>query len=61
MLIKHLSAGFAAVFGAPITGYMFIGLVSILAGAANTPIGASIMVVELFGPRIEPYATVACD
>jgi H+/Cl- antiporter ClcA len=37
-----------------------IGLVSVLAGAANTPIAASIMAVELFGPAIAPYATLAC-
>jgi hypothetical protein len=37
-----------------------IGLVSALAGSANTPIAASIMAVELFGPQIAPYATVAC-
>ncbi|MDD4879524.1 MAG: chloride channel protein [Candidatus Omnitrophica bacterium] len=37
-----------------------IGLVSLLAGAANTPIAASIMAVELFGPKVAPYATVAC-
>jgi H+/Cl- antiporter ClcA len=34
--------------------------VSLLAGAANTPIAASIMAVELFGPKIAPYAAVAC-
>ena len=33
---------------------------SVLAGAANTPIAASIMAVEIFGPSIAPYATVAC-
>ncbi len=37
-----------------------IGLVSLLAGAANTPIAASIMAVEYFGPKIAPYAAVAC-
>lgn len=37
-----------------------IGFVSLLAGAANTPIAASIMAVEMFGPSIGPYATVAC-
>ena len=37
-----------------------IGLVSLLAGAANTPLAASIMAVELFGPKIAPYAAVAC-
>ena len=37
-----------------------LGLVAVLAGAANTPLAASIMAIELFGPQIAPYATVAC-
>lgn len=37
-----------------------IGIVAVLAGSANTPIAASIMSVELFGPAIAPYATLAC-
>lgn len=37
-----------------------IGMVSLLAGAANTPISASIMAIELFGPAVAPYAAVAC-
>lgn len=37
-----------------------IGFTSLLAGAANTPIAASIMSVEMFGPAIAPYAAVAC-
>jgi H+/Cl- antiporter ClcA len=37
-----------------------IGMVALLAGAANTPISASIMAIELFGPAIAPYAAVAC-
>ncbi|MBR4355829.1 MAG: chloride channel protein [Elusimicrobiaceae bacterium] len=37
-----------------------LGLVSVLAGAANTPLAASIMAIELFGPAIAPYATVSC-
>jgi H+/Cl- antiporter ClcA len=37
-----------------------IGMVSLLAGAANTPIAASIMAVEMFGPAVAPYAAVAC-
>ncbi|MGO9013393.1 MAG: chloride channel protein [Dissulfurispiraceae bacterium] len=37
-----------------------IGMVSVLAGAANTPIAASIMAVEIFGPIVAPYAAVAC-
>lgn len=37
-----------------------MGLVAVLAGTANTPLSASIMAIELFGPAIAPYATVAC-
>jgi H+/Cl- antiporter ClcA len=37
-----------------------IGLVSVLAGAANTPIAASILAMELMGQEIAPYAAVAC-
>ncbi len=37
-----------------------IGFVSLLAGAANTPIAASIMAVELFGAEVAPYAAIAC-
>ncbi|GBD96929.1 MAG TPA: voltage-gated chloride channel [Nitrospirae bacterium] len=37
-----------------------IGMVSLLAGAANTPISASIMAIEFFGPQIAPYAAVSC-
>lgn len=37
-----------------------LGLVAVLAGTANTPLSASIMAIELFGPDIAPYATVAC-
>ncbi len=51
---------FAVIFGLNIATFSAIGLVSLLAGAANTPIAASIMAVELFGPTIAPYAAVAC-
>jgi H+/Cl- antiporter ClcA len=37
-----------------------IGMVSLLSGAANTPIAASIMGLELFGPAVAPYAAIAC-
>jgi len=36
-----------------------IGFVALLGGAANTPIAASIMAVELFGAEVAPYAAVA--
>lgn len=51
---------FAEVAGLNTATFAAIGLVSVLAGAANTPIAASIMAVELFGPEIAPYASVAC-
>ena len=37
-----------------------IGFVSVLAGAANAPIAATIMAVELFGLEIAPYAAISC-
>lgn len=37
-----------------------LGFVGLLAGAANTPIAASIMAIELFGPKIAPYAALVC-
>lgn len=37
-----------------------IGLVAVLAGAANTPIAAAIMALEMFGSNLGPYAAVAC-
>ncbi|HVP36004.1 MAG TPA: chloride channel protein [Terriglobales bacterium] len=51
---------FAETLGLDMATFAAIGLVSLLAGAANTPIAASIMAVELFGPKVAPYAAVAC-
>ncbi|MDO8142805.1 MAG: chloride channel protein [Candidatus Brocadiales bacterium] len=51
---------FADIFGLDRATFSAIGLVSLLAGAANTPIAASIMAVELFGPKLGPYAAVSC-
>jgi H+/Cl- antiporter ClcA len=53
-------AWFAEVLGLNIATFSGIGFVSLLAGAANTPISASIMATELFGPKVAPYAAVAC-
>lgn len=47
---------FARIFSMDIATVSSIGFVSLLAGAANTPIAASIMAVKLFGPKIAPYA-----
>ena len=56
------SAGalFAKLMSLDTATFAAIGLVSLLAGAANTPLAASIMAVELFGSRIAPYAATAC-
>lgn len=51
---------FAQIWGLDVATFSAIGMVALLAGAANTPIAASIMAVELFGPQIAPYAAVAC-
>lgn len=50
----------ARILGLNIATFSAIGMVSLLAGAANAPIAASILSVELFGPAIAPYAAVAC-
>ncbi len=51
---------FGQLLGLDLSIFSAIGMVSLLAGAANTPIAASIMSVELFGRQIAPYATIAC-
>lgn len=51
---------FAQVLGLNTSVFSAIGMVSLLAGAANAPISASIMAVEFFGPAIGPYAAIAC-
>lgn len=48
--VLHLSPAFFAV----------IGMVAIVAGATNTPIAASVMAIEMFGPQIGSYAAIAC-
>lgn len=51
---------FAQVLGLDVALFAAIGFVALLAGAANTPIAAGIMAIELFGPAIAPYAVIAC-
>jgi H+/Cl- antiporter ClcA len=51
---------FAKVMGLDLQVFSAIGMVSLLAGAANAPISASIMAAELFGPKVAPYAALAC-
>jgi len=56
------SAGniFAQVLRLDVMLFSALGFVGLLAGAANTPIAASIMAIELFGPQIGPYAALVC-
>jgi len=51
---------FGRLFSLDVATFAAIGLVSLLAGAANTPIAASIMAMELFGPDIAAYAAISC-
>ncbi len=51
---------FANITGLDPATFSAIGLVAVLAGAANTPIAAGILSIELFGRSIGPYACVAC-
>lgn len=51
---------FGHLFGLDPAMFSAIGFVSLLAGCANTPISASIISIELFGPHLAPYAAVAC-
>lgn len=52
---------FATVFNEPnVAAFSAIGMVAVLAAAANTPIAASIMAMELFGSAIGTHAAVAC-
>jgi H+/Cl- antiporter ClcA len=51
---------FAHIFHLNPAVFAAIGLVALLAGAANTPIAASVMAIEMFGPQIGSYAAIAC-
>jgi H+/Cl- antiporter ClcA len=51
---------FAHIFHLDPAVFAAIGLVALLAGAANTPIAASVMAIEMFGPQMGSYAAIAC-
>lgn len=48
------------ILGLSISTFAALGFVSLLAGAANTPIAASILALELFGPQVAAYAALSC-
>jgi H+/Cl- antiporter ClcA len=51
---------YGQILGGDLPFFSAIGMVSLLAGAANTPLAAMIMATELFGVQIAPYAAIAC-
>lgn len=51
---------FASIFNLDPVLFAAIGMAAVLGGVANTPIAASILAIEAFGPTIAPYAAVAC-
>jgi H+/Cl- antiporter ClcA len=51
---------FGEILQANIATFAAIGFVSLLAGATNAPVAASILFLEFFGPEIAPYAAIAC-
>jgi H+/Cl- antiporter ClcA len=51
---------FAHIFHADPVIFAAVGLVAVLSGVANTPIAASILAIEVFGPAIASFAAVAC-
>jgi H+/Cl- antiporter ClcA len=51
---------FAYIFHLNPIVFAAIGMVAVLAGVANTPIAASILAIEAFGPAVAPYAAIAC-
>lgn len=48
----------ASVIGADPMTIAALGMTAVLAGAANTPIAASMLAIEMFGPAIGPYAAM---
>jgi H+/Cl- antiporter ClcA len=54
------SGGLLGRFFGDIGTFSALGLVSLLAGAANSPIAASILALELFGADLASYAAIAC-
>ena len=50
----------AQLFNLDLPLFSAVGMVSLLAGATNTPIASVVMAIEMFGPDISPYAAIAC-
>lgn len=62
MFVIGATSGYALahVFGGPTAMLGAFGMVALVAAGAGTPIAASVMALELFGPTIGTYAAIAC-
>lgn len=62
--ILFVGSTFGSVIGnllsADVTLFAALGLVSFLAGTANTPIASCLLAIELFGTSIAPFACISC-
>ncbi len=52
-------ASFAQVFNLNPVLFASFGMASLIGGAANTPVAACVLAIEMFGPSIAPYAALA--
>ena len=55
-----LGSALSAVFPISLQLLAGVGFAAVFAGASNTPLACSIMAMEIFGPKMAPYALVAC-
>ncbi|TKJ40643.1 voltage-gated chloride channel [candidate division LCP-89 bacterium B3_LCP] len=62
IFVVGASAGsiWGRIIGADPALFAALGMVAVLSGCANTPIAASVMGLELFGPSFGPYGAVVC-
>jgi H+/Cl- antiporter ClcA len=55
-----LGAALGRLLGIPVELAAGVGLASVFAAAANTPLSLSIMAVELMGPNLMPHVVIVC-
>ncbi len=62
IFIVGASAGslWGQIIGADPSVFAALGMVALVAGCANTPIAASVLGLELFGPSFGPYGATVC-
>ncbi len=57
---SSLGSIFAQWLHVDLATFAALGVVSLLAGATNTPITGIVLAMELFGPGLAPYAAITC-